>query len=680
MAMHRILVLGLGSMVGLATGLPATVHADQADGGGAIEEIVVVGEKKKRSLADTTSSLSVISSATLDSIQHKNLTDAVSDIPNIVTPSGAVPDIRGVSGNGAAGGFNSISGGAKGRVSILTDGVAEPFVADLTGDAGTWDVEQVEVYRGPQSTSNGRNSIAGSVYVKTRDPVFDWEGAVRVGYRTAESYVDTSAMLSGPIIDNTLAFRLSAQLLNAETITDEQGFATNPADYDLNGIDAEHLRAKLLWTPSDRFSALLTWSPNRERGDIGRIFYSAAEPSAHQRIFFRDIDSESDTTSLKLEYAFNALLSVDVLLAFMDYQWGFDSYEPTPAAEQQLAFDENNLTLDAKINFASSDRRLSGFVGLYYFDREHDVISEGAYVYSGDDASDSAGIYGELSYAFNDRWSLTAGGRVERESQTRNFVYGAINALLDEEKTITLPKLVLRHDINDRTAISVSARRGYNAAGGALNFTAQEYYYFEAETVNTYEASLRSQLAGGAIGLVANVFYNDYDGYQALSSTRFIVNMDQVVTYGAEFEVSARPVAALDVRAGLGLLRTDIKDAGAGYPDANGNRLNSAPAVTANLGLRYRLSESFGVGISAKYISEYYGDFLNTAERTAGDYTLVRLNADYAIGDWKISAFVNNAFDEAGLVTQDPPSRAYPTGYVSVVDPRNVGLSVTYSF
>ncbi|KTF07147.1 TonB-dependent receptor, partial [marine sediment metagenome] len=75
-----------------------------------------------------------------------------------------MPDIRGVSGNGGAGGFNSISGGAKGRVSTLIDGVAQPFVADLSGDSGMWDLQQIEVFRGPQSTSNGRNSIAGSVF------------------------------------------------------------------------------------------------------------------------------------------------------------------------------------------------------------------------------------------------------------------------------------------------------------------------------------------------------------------------------------------------------------------------------------------------------------------------------------------------------------------------------------
>jgi len=123
-----------------------------------LEEVIVIGEKVQRSLKDTVSSVSVIDEDSLRSPQNISITGVVAEIPNVVALSGAVPDIRGVSGNGSAGGFNSISGGAKGRVSILVDGVAEPFVADLTGDSGLWDIEQVEVYRGPQSTSNGRNS------------------------------------------------------------------------------------------------------------------------------------------------------------------------------------------------------------------------------------------------------------------------------------------------------------------------------------------------------------------------------------------------------------------------------------------------------------------------------------------------------------------------------------------
>ncbi|QHJ12684.1 Colicin I receptor [Paraglaciecola mesophila] len=649
-------------------------------GESSLETIVVVGEKIERSLKDTTSSISVISEEALNSTQYQSVTDAISEIPNVVALSGAVPDIRGVSGNGAAGGFNSISGGAKGRVTTLIDGIAQPFVADFTGDSGIWDVDQIEVYRGPQSTSNGRNSIGGSIYIQTKAPTEQWEGAVRVGYRNQENYLDTSAVISGPLIKDQLAFRISAQRLDANTITDETGFADNPADYDLNKIESDRVRAKLQWTPTEDLKLLLAHSSSNEQGDTGRIYYKATDLDKHERLFFRNIETDVDTTSLTADYQINQGMSLDLIVAYMDYQWGFDSYEPDPADEQQLLFDESNITIDAKLNFGQQNDEVKGFVGLAYFERDHDIISEGSFPYNGDDESDSISVYSEISYDVSDVFTVIAGARLERESQLRHFIYGEIDSILDNDTTIFLPKLVLQYAWTPKTTLAISARKGYNAAGGALNFTAQEYYYFDEEEVNTYELSSRSIFADGNVFLSANLFYNDYQGYQALSSTRFIVNVDDVATYGLEMEISATVSEDIELTAGLGLLKTEIRDPGDNYPEVEGNELNSAPSVTANLGAKYWLTDNFNLGVSVNYVDEYYGDFTNTAERVAGDYSLVRLQGRYEYENWLVSAYINNAFDDEAIVSREPTSARYPDGYVSVVDPRNVGISVTYSF
>ncbi len=240
--------------------------------GAAIETVYVSGEKVSRSLKDTTTSVSVITEEELASLQHLTLTDAVSNVSNVVVLTGALPDIRGVSGNGSATGFNSFTGGAKGRVSMLVDGVAEPFVADLTGDSGLWDIEQVEVFRGPQSTNNGRNSIAGAVYIKTAEPSFDWEGAVRVGYRDMDGYLDTSGVVSGPLVEDTLAFRLSAQRLAGNTYSNGVPYEGNDPDFDLNELETQRVRGKLAWTPSEAVKSILTYANSSEEGNTGRSF------------------------------------------------------------------------------------------------------------------------------------------------------------------------------------------------------------------------------------------------------------------------------------------------------------------------------------------------------------------------------------------------------------------------
>ena len=193
------------SLVVLSSLYSGTTLAEEAQELTSMETIIVLGEKADRTLKDTASSVSVIHEEALRSLQNITISSAVSEIPNVVALPGAVPDIRGVSGNGSATGFNGVSGGARARVTTLIDGVAEPFMADLTGDSGIWDIQQIEVFRGPQSTNNGRNSLGGLIYIKTKDPSYDWEGAARVGYRDQSQYIDTSVMLSGPLIEKSIS-------------------------------------------------------------------------------------------------------------------------------------------------------------------------------------------------------------------------------------------------------------------------------------------------------------------------------------------------------------------------------------------------------------------------------------------------------------------------------------------
>ena len=647
-----------------------------------IERIIVLGEKTERSLKDVTSSITVLTQEELDTMRYKSVHEAIAETPNVVALSGALPDIRGVSGNGAAGGFNSITGGAKGRVVTLVDGIAQPFVADLGGDSGIWDMQQIEIYRGPQSTSNGRNSMAGSIYIKTNDPTEQWEAKVRAGYRNQDRYIDTAGVISGPIVEDTLSFRFSAQHVDADTISTPQPYADNPAPFDLDALKTTNLRAKLLWTPNDDLAVKLTHTDNNEQGNSGRTFYKGDPDSTdkHQRFLFRDIETDVSTTSIETDYNFTDALSLEVLVAVMDYRWGYDSYEPVPEAQQQLIFDEKNTTLDAKLNIGQSSDTLKGFIGLAYFERDQDINSTGSDLYTGDDSSKSSALYGEINLALTDRFSITAGARLERESQRRHFVYGPIDAALDKSNTILLPKLVLAYELTAETTIALSARQGYNAAGGALNYTAQQYYYYDEEKVNTFEFSSRSTLAGGDVFINANLFYNEYDGFQALSSTRFIANLDKVSSYGAELAINANVTEQLEVNAALGLLKTNIDSAGSNYPTVEGNKLNSAPSVTTNLGARYWFTDRFHIGAFASYTGEYYGDFENTEGRIAGDYSLLRFTAGYTHDSWIVSAFINNALDETAVLSKDPASRFYPEGYYTIADPRNVGISVSYTF
>ncbi|TMN71040.1 TonB-dependent receptor [Pseudoalteromonas sp. S1727] len=648
-----------------------------------MDTIVVTGEKIEKSLKDTIASVAVVDNSLLDNGQLASVSEALAEMANVVVLTGSVPDMRGVSGNGGATGFNSFTGGSKARVSTLVDGVSQPFVADLTGDTGLWDMEQIAVYRGPQSTSNGRNSIAGAVYMTTKAPTQDFEGAVRVGYRNQDSYLDTAAVVSGALVEDVLAFRLSTQYVDGETYSNPTVYETNPTDHDLNKLNTSSTRAKLLYTPFDDLSIQLSYSNYSEKGNSGRHYYEADKPTDYIPLFQRIMDTDSDTTQIDFEYQIDDNFSVDLLVAYMDYHWAFEAYEPLETAESDVTMDEKNITIDGKLNFGLSSDFYSGFIGLAYFDRDQDFDSVGATDYFGDDSSDSMAVYSEASFNLTNKFTLTGGLRIEREEQLRNFnmAYGADTLVeqLDNANTIKLPTLALQYRVNEQTTLSASARRGYNAGGGALDFTAEEYYYYDEETVNTYEVGARSVLENGDINISANVFYNNFDGYQALSSERKITNIDDAHSYGLEVEAYSMLTDSWQLHGGLGLLKTKI-DASQSYPEAVGNELNSAPSFTASLGLSHWFTDNFKINVSANYVDEYYGDLTNTEERIAGDYTMTRATISYDTEDWLISAYINNAFDEEGYTSVEPVSGRYPTGYVSVVNPQTLGASVTYRF
>jgi len=683
---HRAFKKNIIAAIISSLGVSSTYAAVEAESTEPIEKITVYGEKIERSLKDTTSSVSVIDKDSLDSGQYQSVSDALSEIPNVVVLTGSVPDIRGVSGNGSASGFNSFTGGARARVSTLVDGVAEPFVADLTGDTGLWDIQQVEVFRGPQSTINGRNSIGGTVFIKTEDPTFDWRGAARLGYRDQNNYVDSAVMVSGPILDDELAFRLSGQNVTGETYNKGLVYETNPAPFDLNELITNRWRGKFLWQPSaiEELKVLYSFSYNDEKGDSGRNYFSGDDPWAYRPILQRYIETESTTHSVKVDYDLGSGRALDLVVAYMDYDWGSKSYEALVTAQQYVDMKDKSYTVDGKYSFGLNDRDFNGFIGLAYYERSQDFGSTGSSVYTGDDSSSSVSIYGELTYGLAESLWLTVGGRVMRDEQKRNFsmLYRGtqLEEKLDNDSTITLPKLVLQYAITDNTTLAASARRGYNSGGGALSLAESEYYYYDEEFVDTYELSARSMFLGGNVNLSANLFYNDFDGYQASNQARKITNVDKAVTYGIETELSAMLTANWQVIAGVGLLDSEIKKVDSSYGDIVGNQLNSAPHVTANLGVKYWLNDAFSVGVSGNYVGEYFADIDNTESRIAGDYVVARLSVDYQKDNWRISGFINNMFDEQAMTVNEPPSANYVNGYAAIIDPRNLGVSVMYSF
>ncbi|MEM6536753.1 MAG: TonB-dependent receptor [Pseudomonadota bacterium] len=347
--------------------------------------VVVIGTKQNLSVQDTTTSVEIFDSERLEAEALFTLNDVLSRTPNISIVGNNIDDIsiRGINRNGTGG------VGQGQAINVFVDG-APISGPGLEGINAIWDTERVEVLRGSQSTVQGRNAIGGAIIVQSKKPTFDWETAVRL--RIADFGTrQYSGVVSGPIIDDQLAFRISADFQETDgSIID--GFTGD----DDNFQDNVTLRGRLLLEPDflDSLSALFTVEySDREVGRVQPRVFSPnpilnIEEIAVDRDLFTNFDQANRVTfPLTPELRNNETFKV---LADITYDFSDEvslkllgTYEDTTSAVADLRregsqfgdvglfSDGSNVTYTAEARFEFDFERLSGLVGGYYFNFEN---------------------------------------------------------------------------------------------------------------------------------------------------------------------------------------------------------------------------------------------------------------------------------------------------------------------
>ncbi|MFT4089190.1 MAG: TonB-dependent receptor [Asticcacaulis sp.] len=222
-----------------ASSIARAAEADVADNTTEnVTEVIVTGEKAARSLQNTQSSVAVTTSRKIEYENIQNFYDVVNRTANMSETYGAMGfTIRGISN------LNVSGGGAGSLATIYVDGAAMTERGATSGPLEMWDIGQVEIFRGPQSTLQGKNALAGAVIIRSKDPTFTYEGRARV---LGSDQGDRAAAVAfgGPIIDEQLAFRISAERRNSDGYTYN---VTRDADESPSRITTA--RAKLLMRP-----------------------------------------------------------------------------------------------------------------------------------------------------------------------------------------------------------------------------------------------------------------------------------------------------------------------------------------------------------------------------------------------------------------------------------------------
>lgn len=685
MRTYAVLMAGT-AVLGLMT--PVALHAQTRD---ATDDIVVTAERTDRTLRDTASSVVVTTGDTIDRLGGAYSTDdVISRIPNLVStrPANSAPAIRGIDGTGPATGGDAFFGGTRPRVNFQVDNRTLTFNEAIYLDGLLWDVQQVEVYRGPQSTLQGRNAIGGVVAVKTADPTFDWSGKARAvgGEDRVRQY---SGALGGPIVPDVLAFRVAADWRTERSYVDFTPYTARARGLssELKQIDDPSrfrslvLRGKLLFTPSSDIRALVTVSHTDAYGpqstDVVRPFqdHVAAFPAMPR---FRN---RADVLIADTDFHLTDELSLALLGTATDFRVSRFAV----LGDGNALIDGREYTAEPRLRFGHADDRISGFLaGLVYRTHQDEQIDIFNGIFRDETRTDA--IFGELVFRATPAVSLTLGSRYEEERRDRSG--GAGPFLIDFHRTFRafLPRGTLTVKASDTVTLGATVGRGYNAGGAGFSYMPPfPSYTYDKETVTNYEGFVRTSLAGGRLSLRGNVFFNDYRGLQLPFDLNpdpavysyVIRNAGRATTYGAELETRYRALDALTVFVNAGLLKTKVNRYG--DPAIQGNELPRAPAFTLNAGFLLKPERSLELSFDMRYTDTYYSDAVNQARGKVKPYTLANAQIAWTAGPARLFVAASNLFDttDAAMLS---PGASYAQDVATITRPRRVTAGVEVAF
>ncbi len=688
-----------------------------------IEEVVVTAEKRAESLQDVSLAVTAI---TGDNMREQGITgieDLASMAPGLmVSENGGNVEVamRGIVTT------NFVESGDS-ATSFHVDGVYYARPSSLTGTF--YDVERVEVLRGPQGTLYGRNANAGNINVISNKPQEEFDAEIEVGVGSYNQRTFYS-MLNSPISD-TLSTRFAVNYLKRD------GYIKEAFIEDSYNADEVAGRAHLLWNPTNEVSLLVSADYWKTQGDPNRnvITPPGGEPILKRTSTFEaDIDNELWGLSAELNVDFENV-TLTSITAYRENNRS--TYVDGDGNNVELEVNLTDLTQEQFSQelrlSSSSDSKLEWVTGLYYLEEQQNIYAVfGSLITTGlglsfpqpDVQAESWSTFGQATYDLSDTFRVIAGLRYTEDEKSRTggtyLAFGidpkdpdfvAQGVLLSENRAAVdwnkvTWKTGIEWDVAEDSMVYLTVGTGFKAGGYFDGVESPDYsVQYDPEEITAWSLGAKNQFFDHRLQLNTEVFYYTYEGFQVsevdpippFGGARGLVtyNADEAEVYGLEIEALYLVGDNGMLSGTFAYLKSDFTDfeilrnVDETDPDAEpvtvnltGNELSKAPEFTFSLAYSHSWILTNGselkARVSGNYSDDYFLTYENLEDEEQDSYTKVDISLSYMPADsgLHISAFANNLTDK--LVCTSIGGNDEGTCFSNA--PRTVGVKAGFSF
>ena len=595
-----------GALVGLAAALlVTTAYAEES-----LDEIVVTAQKRKERLQDVPIQVNVFSTQSIADLGIKDTSDFVTYVPNMTFDRADSYRNSFVVVRGLAQVTNADS-----PIAVVVDGVPQNDQKQF--NMRLFDVQQIEVLKGPQGTLYGRDAIGGAVNIVTKAPTRTFTGFTDLSYGNGSAF-DAAGGISGPMGSDKVLFRLAADYVS------DRGLIENRYLHDTS--DFVHYD----YTVRGRVTASLSdiWSADF-RAQFGRFSaasnqYSWVSPADANNFVTPTNSFKPISTGFSEDYS----IKVDGHFDFATLTWisGYDRITEDNRADldfsnpvqdpggflnlgiqvgqgqdlddriysEELRLVSNSAgplrwVAGASYQYAEKQLQTRAFVDL---NGSPDQIYNPALVIlniNGMDHNRAIGVFGQVDYDIRPDLTLTAGVRFDHDSRERRDLLASPATFENASFQAWQPKLTLSYKPTKDRTYYVTASTGYRPGGFNGSPVVPVY---GREYVRNYEAGFKSVGWNERLTLNGAVFFEHDDGYQyyyvdVATASQIDQNIDQADIKGVELETQLHLTPAWQVFAHAGYTDGKVKKL-ASYPQFVDNHTPLDTLWTGVLGTEYR--------------------------------------------------------------------------------------------